>query len=136
MIRTAPALGRWALLFETYQEGHAVKYILLIALTILIPYLASPVFGGENCAQLGGTCQNACRQNEQAESGAFEDCGQAQECCTVHDASRDQIRCCIFSFETPHFGARNCGLPQNNRCSKGSGSPVACENLALCREKN
>ena len=112
-----------------------MKYILPVINMITILFLSQPVFSGENCSQLGGTCQNACRQNEQAEYGAFEDCGEAQECCVVHDVSRDQIRCCIASFETQHYGVLNCGLPQNNLCPKGSGSPVSCENLTFCKEK-
>jgi hypothetical protein len=109
--------------------------ILPIVLMSAILFLSQPAFSGENCSQLGGSCQNTCRQGEQAEYGAFEDCGEAQECCSAHDASRDQIRCCIASFEAQHYGALNCGLPRNNRCSNGSGSPVACENLTFCKEK-
>jgi hypothetical protein len=111
----------------------SMNYILTILSAIL--FLSPPVFGGENCSQLGGTCQNACRQGEQAESGAFEDCGETQECCVSHDASRDRIRCCIASFEAQQFSPRNCVLPQNNLCSAGSGSPVACENLTFCKER-
>ena len=101
--------------------------------TIMI--LSHPAHSGENCSQLGGSCKTACSQGERSESGAFEDCGDAQECCAEHDISKDQIRCCIASFETKHFGTLNCGLPQNNHCSHGSGSPLACENLAFCRNK-
>lgn len=112
-----------------------MKYVLPIILISTILFLSPSVFGGENCSQLGGTCQSACRQSERAEYGAFEDCGEAQECCVVHDASRDQIKCCIASFKTQHYGALNCGLPQDNHCSKGAESPVSCESLTFCKEK-
>ena len=112
-----------------------MKCLPTIVFMSTIIFLSLPAFGGENCSQLGGTCQNACRQSEQAENGAFEDCGEAQECCVLHDASRDRIKCCITSFETQLYGALNCGLPQNNHCPKGSGSPVSCENLNFCTEK-
>jgi hypothetical protein len=112
-----------------------MKYLLPTILVNVILFLSSPVIGGENCSQLGGACKNACGQTDRAEYGAFEDCGEGQECCVVHDASRDQIRCCIASFETQHYGALNCGIPKNNQCSQGSGSPVSCENLTFCMEK-
>jgi hypothetical protein len=112
-----------------------MKYVLLTLFTITALFLSPPVFGGENCSQLGGICRNACRQSEQAQYGAFEDCGETQECCAAHDTSRDEIRCCISSFETQQYGAINCVLPQNNHCSKGSGSPDPCENLIFCKDK-
>ena len=112
-----------------------MQYILQTFLIGAILFLSQTAHSGENCSQLGGACKNACGQGEQPESGAFEDCGEVQECCVVHDASRDQVRCCIASFESKHFGALNCRLPQNNRCSQGSESPVACENLTFCRNK-
>jgi hypothetical protein len=112
-----------------------MQYILQTFFLCAFLFLSQSAFCGENCSQLGGTCKNACGQGEQPESGAFEDCGEAQECCAVHDASKDQVRCCITSFETRHFGALNCGLPQNNRCSQGSGSSVACENLNFCKNR-
>jgi len=112
-----------------------MKYVLPIVLMSAILFLSLPVIGGENCSQLGGTCQNACRTGEQAESGAFEDCGETQDCCVAHDASQDRIRCCIASFDSQHYGALNCGLPKDNHCPKGSGSPASCENLIFCKEK-
>lgn len=118
------------------QGNQHMKHLLLV---ILMSVALSPLpaaVAGENCTQLGGACQNACRRGERAEAGAFEDCGEAQECCTAQGAFQDSIRCCIASFQPRHFGALNCGLPQNNQCAEGSGSPVACEDLRFCKELN
>jgi len=110
-----------------------MNYVLTIFLMSTILFLSPSVFGGENCSQMGGTCQNACSRQERAEYGAFEDCGEAQECCVVHDFSRDQVKCCIASFETQHYGTLNCSIPENDQCSQGSASPVACESLTFCK---
>ncbi len=103
---------------------------------VLFLFVSSPVSAGENCSLLGGTCRDACGQSEQAESGAFEDCGEKQECCVIHDTAGDQPRCCIYSFDAKNYGPLNCGLPENNLCLKGSGSPRPCENLTSCKENN
>lgn len=112
-----------------------MNYLFLFVLMSAILFRSASAIAGENCSQLGGRCRDVCRDGEQAEYGAFEDCVEAQECCITHDASKDQIKCCIVSFDSQHYGALNCGLPKDNRCSKGSGSPVPCENLVFCREK-
>ena len=54
-----------------------------IVLCFIVIAYAGPAFGGEVCSQMGGTCKAACGQNEQAESGAFLDCSDTEECCVT-----------------------------------------------------
>jgi hypothetical protein len=107
-----------------------------IALFIVFLFTASSPMAGENCSMLSGTCRDTCGQNEEAQSGAFEDCGEKKECCLVKDPSGDRVNCCVYSFANADYGSLNCGLPAGNLCPKGSGSPLACEKLKMCREKN
>jgi hypothetical protein len=95
---------------------------------------SSPVFSGENCSQLGGTCRTACGQNEESAAGAFEDCTEQQQCCVAGDAAPKQLQCCVFSFDAKKYGASNCGLPENNTCSKGAGNPAPCSTLTFCKQ--
>jgi len=97
---------------------------------ILVPSL---VLASEKCSLFGGACRDACGPNERAEAGAFEDCGERQECCVVHDAAQDTVRCCVYSFDRQNFGPGNCGAPENNVCSKGAATPVACKELTMCK---
>ena len=90
---------------------------------------------GENCSMLNGTCRDACGQAEEAQLGAFEDCGEKQECCLGKDPSGERVNCCIYSFAVGDYGPLNCGLPTDNLCPKGSGSALACEKLKMCKEK-
>ena len=83
---------------------------------------------------MGGVCRVACGNGEAAESGAFDDCGEKQDCCVVHDAAKDRINCCIYSFDVRNYDKPNCGAPENSKCLKGSGSPSRCEQLAACKK--
>jgi len=95
--------------------------------------LASTVaFSGENCSSLRGTCRDACGQNEEQTAGAFEDCAERQQCCVAESATL-RLQCCVYSFDAKKFGASNCGLPENNVCSKGSGHPGPCSTLIFCK---
>jgi len=105
-----------------------MKQLLLLSL-LLLPTL---VFAAEDCSKLGGMCRDACAQNEESESGAFEDCYEKQLCCVSSSAVAD-VKCCILSFETGKFGPNNCVLPHNNICSSGSGSKLSCDALAMCK---
>lgn len=102
---------------------------------LLLLLAASSGMAGEECSSMSGKCRNACSQNEEAQIGAFMDCGEKQECCVVKDPSWGRINCCVYSFGTGNYGADNCGLPINNVCSKGSGSPLACETLKMCKDQ-
>ena len=106
------------------------------AFSIFILFLLSScsAIAGENCSMLNGKCRDACGQAEEAQAGAFEDCGEKQECCLVKDTAGDRINCCIYSFAERNYGPHNCGLPTGNLCLKGSGSPLACEKLKMCKE--
>ena len=87
---------------------------------------------GEDCAHLfGGACRDACSSNETAEAGAFEDCGEKQECCVGRAA--EETRCCVLSFEQKDHGPFNCTVPEHGACLKGSASAVPCEKLFLCK---
>jgi hypothetical protein len=97
---------------------------------------ASPIMAGESCSMLNGACRDVCGQNEEAQQGAFEDCGEKQECCLVKDPSGDRINCCVYSFASGNFGPHNCGSPTGNLCPKGSASPLACDKLNMCKEQN
>jgi hypothetical protein len=110
--------------------------ISLVALFIVFLLASSSIMAGEDCSKLNGKCQDACDRNEEAQLGAFEDCGKKQQCCIAKDPSGDRVQCCIYSFESANYGPLNCGLPTDNLCSKGSGSPLACEQLKMCKGKN
>jgi len=100
----------------------------------LIFLFTSPhVFASEVCSMLGGTCRDACGQNEVPEAGAFEDCTKKQQCCVAHEAEPSRLQCCIFSFDLKNYGTLNCGLPEENTCRKGSGSSVPCSKLTFCK---
>jgi hypothetical protein len=107
----------------------------LMAVSCIFFFLlaSSPVFSSESCSALGGTCRNACQQNEAPEAGAFEDCTEKQQCCVAHEAGPGRLQCCVFSFDAKNYGAPNCGQPENNTCSKGSGTPAPCSNLIFCK---
>jgi hypothetical protein len=110
------------------------SYSLIVVLCLFIFPLVSPnVLASEVCSQLGGTCRDACGQNEASEAGAFEDCTEAQKCCVAQEEGPRPLQCCIFSFNPKSYGTLNCGLPEQNACLKGSGSPVPCEKLKFCR---
>lgn len=105
------------------------------ALCIVFLLTSSSAMAGENCSMLSGACRDACGQSEEAQQGAFEDCGEDQECCLPKDPSGGRIQCCIYSFAGGDFGPLNCGTPAGNVCGKGAGSPLACERLQMCKEK-
>jgi hypothetical protein len=112
-----------------------MKHFELIAVTCLfvLSLMSSRVFASEVCSLLGGTCRDTCGRNEAPEAGAFEDCTDKQQCCVAHEAESGRLQCCIFSFDTKNLGPTNCGLPENNACLKGSGSPVPCSKLIFCK---
>ena len=64
------------------------RTILLLSLLVLLPAM---VYGGEECAMVGGICRDACAADEYAEVGAFLDCTEKQECCVKKEEqpSRD-----------------------------------------------
>lgn len=109
---------------------------LSVSLFIVFLLTSSLAMAGENCSRLNGICRDGCGQNEEAQLGAFEDCGEKQECCLVKDPTGDRMHCCIYSFAGADYGPSNCGLPEGNLCPKGSGSPLACEKLKMCKERN
>jgi hypothetical protein len=108
------------------------KLIVVICFLILPP-MPSRVFASEVCSMLGGTCRDACGQNETPEAGAFEDCADKQQCCVAQEAGPSRLQCCIVSFDPKKFDPLNCSLPENNVCTKGSGSPVPCSKLTFCK---
>lgn len=121
---------------ENFMPGLKTRIFAITIFTLfMLSLIPSSGMAGENCSALSGKCRDACGQNEEAQLGAFEDCGEKQECCLVKDPSGDRIHCCIYSFEAGNYGALNCGLPVNNLCPKGSGSPLACEKLKMCKNK-
>lgn len=61
----------------------------LILLLVLVPAVAS---GMELCSMMGGICQDACRQDQYAETGAFEDCSGDQECCVQNTRSGEEVQ--------------------------------------------
>ena len=109
----------------------------MVAVLFLFNLAFSPalILASESCSMLGGKCRDACTRNARAESGDFEDCGGKQECCVVHDAEQDAVKCCIASFEAANFGPQNCSAPVNNACPGVSRSPVPCEKMPMCRER-
>jgi len=111
-------------------------YLLIILTMLLFLSHAPSLVAGENCSLLSGSCRNACSQGEEAASGAFDDCGEKQECCLVHAVQQEPIKCCITSFDAAKYGPVNCRMPDNNRCLTGSGSPVQCMELKMCKGKN
>ncbi len=112
-----------------------MKHFGLIVVTCLFVFTLIPsrVFASEVCSQLEGMCRDVCGQNEAPEAGAFEDCTDKQQCCVAHEAEPGRLQCCIFSFDPKSLGPTNCGLPENNTCPKGSGSPVPCSKLTYCK---
>jgi hypothetical protein len=94
----------------------------ICSIVIFIVFLltSSIIMAAENCSMLNGKCRDACGQNEEEQLGAFEDCGEKQECCLSKDPSGGRINCCIYSFAAGNYGALNCGSPINNLCPKGS----------------
>jgi hypothetical protein len=104
-----------------------------VSCLLFLLFASSPVFSSEVCSTLGGTCRDACGRNETPEAGAFEDCAEKQQCCVAGGAGPVQPRCCVFSFDAKNYGAPNCGLPENNTCPKGAGSPVPCSKLTFCK---
>jgi len=109
------------------------KALLPLVVSLLLLALPMPIFASESCSMMGGTCRDVCGKNEQAESGAFEDCGAKQECCVARAEAK--ALCCITSFDTRDFGPSNCRVPEGGVCAKGSGSPVPCQKLPMCGEK-
>jgi hypothetical protein len=57
------------------------------AIFIFFLLTSSATMAGENCLMLNGKCRDACGQTEEAQLGAFEDCGEKQECCLAEDPS-------------------------------------------------
>lgn len=104
-----------------------------LAIVLLLP--ASFALAAEDCSMLRGTCRDACGPAEEAQQGAFEDCGDGQKCCVEADPAAAGTRCCIYSFAEKDFGPLNCGLPAGTACAKGAASPLACGKLKMCREQ-
>jgi len=93
---------------------------------------AETASSSENCGMMAGACRDTCGKNEKAEAGAFDDCAERQECC-VPGAEQPLIKCCIRSFDAGSFGPLNCSPPAGGTCAIGSGSPLSCDTLAMCR---
>ena len=94
--------------------------------------IASSAPASESCSLMSGTCRDRCEANEQAENGAFDDCGERQECCVTRRLP-DPVRCCISSLAAQDFGPANCAAPAGTACPSGSASPVSCMQLPMCR---
>ena len=109
---------------------------LYAAVLLLVLLIASQGIAGENCSMLGAKCRDACGQGEEAQAGAFEDCGEKQDCCLARDPNAGRVKCCVYSFSAGNYGPNNCGSPRDSVCLKGSGSTAACEKLAMCRDKS
>jgi len=107
---------------------------IIVAGIVAMMFSAPAAFGGESCGLLSGTCRNICGKNERAEAGAFEDCAERQECC-VPGVVQPVTRCCIRSFDAGSFGLLNCSAPERGACAGGSGSPLSCDKLIMCRER-
>ncbi len=118
------------------EKGSSLLFIVcsIMVASILIFSCFSYVAAGENCALQGGKCRNACSSGETAESGAFDDCEEKQECCVVLNAASSRVNCCIYSFDAKKYGQLNCGLPEGSRCLNGSGSPAPCDQLTACKK--
>jgi len=109
-----------------------MKFLQIIAAAALLAHLFVPcAVAGENCAMLGGTCKDACGRNEAAEGGAFDDCGEKQDCCVSRAA--EETQCCVLSFEQKNYGLLNCTAPELGKCAKGSASAVPCTKLIFCK---
>ena len=111
-----------------------MKHLHAITVTILFIFLCFPAFvlAAEKCSMLGGTCRDACGPNETAESGAFLDCEDTQECCVKEAAAPSPVKCCVHSFDSRNAGPANCSVPVKGACPKGVGSPVPCAKLPYC----
>ena len=104
-----------------------------LCIVLLLPGMA---FAGENCTTYGGVCKASCEENEVIEEGAFIDCTTEQDCCVVKVEKEEiDFKCCIYSFNFGDFSKKNCGIPENNLCEKGTGSPIECSELDFCRDK-
>lgn len=102
----------------------------------IVLLLTGVAYAGENCAFLGGVCRDACTETEVEEPGAFIDCTQEQVCCfTEKEKEELALKCCIYSFDSRNYSRNNCGIPEDNECVKGTGSPRDCAELAFCRDK-
>lgn len=108
------------------------KHLFFVAAYFML-FVSSSAFASEVCSQLGGTCRSACGGNEASEAGAFEDCTERQQCCVARAVEPARLQCCIYSFDPKSSGPTNCGLPENNACMKGSGSPASCAALSYCK---
>lgn len=102
----------------------------LSGLVVLALFVPSALSASESCSMLGGTCRDACVQNEKAEGGDFEDCGTKQECCVVFVET--PVQCCVASLDAKNFGPANCSAPVNGACPQGSASPAPCPKLRMC----
>jgi Beta defensin len=107
-----------------------VRSCIVSAALLLLAASASPA--AETCSMLGGACRDRCGANEQAESGAFDDCEPQQECCVAWHAP-DNVGCCVRSFDPKDFGPGNCAASVNAACTEGSASPLSCIQLPMCR---
>jgi len=107
-------------------------HVMLQAVLMLL-FFSLYSFAGEDCAMLGGTCKDACGQNETAEAGAFSDCNEKQVCCVAQTVKETQ--CCVISFEQKDHGPHNCIAPEQGTCVKGSASTLPCAQLSFCKEQ-
>jgi hypothetical protein len=114
-------------------SGRTGPVLLLLVVSLLIMVFPLMLSASESCSMMGGNCRDACGKNEQAEPGAFEDCGPKQECCIAGTAT--PVQCCITSFDAHDFGPSNCRAPEGGACPKGSASPAPCGNLPMCTKK-
>ena len=110
-----------------------VVFSLLLFYFVMLAALPSLLPASESCSMQGGKCRDACSGHEQAEAGAFEDCGAKQECCVARTVA--PVQCCITSFNAGDFGSSNCRTPENGICTTGSGSPVPCAKLPMCTKQ-
>lgn len=110
--------------------GRTGPVLLPLFFSLVVAALPAALSASESCSMMGGTCRDSCGGNEQAESGAFEDCGAKQECCVARSSA--QAQCCILSFEAKDYGPANCRPAEGGACPKGSPSPVPCAKLPMC----
>jgi len=103
----------------------------ILAAAVLVLLFTPPGRAGENCAMSGGKCRDVCSRSEVPETGAFEDCGEKQDCCVAR--TDEQVQCCIFSFDPKASGALNCTPPVQGACVKGSPSPAPCAKVIFCK---
>ena len=108
------------------------KLVLLVCVVVM-SFLPTAVRADESCAMMSGICRDVCAAGEQAEAGAFGDCGEKQDCCVRGTTAA--AGCCVTSSSPSLFGPGNCSAPAGGKCTAGSASPLPCGKLAACGGK-